>query len=176
MYMISTRSLITYLFLNLLTLYMLSSCALVQRRYVAPTSGDLAQFRALSTTGLPFYGPIATFSDAKTCRGRYFIQAPAEIIQSPTNIPAGVPFSVALHQALGGNFSYGFSYCVPVITFTPVEGRIYTATVGIEKDGCSITLDVAESLSDQNRSPEPFIKKEFSNGFDENSSFCNIID
>ncbi|WP_229007788.1 hypothetical protein [Methylophilus sp. Leaf408] len=174
--MISTRSLITYLSLSLLTLTMLNACALAQRRYVPPTSGDLAQFRAISTSGLPFSGPIATFSDAKICKGRYFIQSPAEIITSPTNIAAGTPFSVALHQPLGGSFSYGFSYCIPVITFTPVAGRLYTATVGIEKDSCSIQLDVADSLIDKNRSPEPFIKKEFSNGLDENSSFCNSIE
>ncbi len=171
--MIQTRSSLTYMFLSLFTLSILNGCALKQRRYVPPVSGDVAHFRALSTSGLPFAGAIATFSDAKTCKGRYFIQAPVEVTESSTIIPAGAPFSIAFHQALGGSLSSGFSFCAPIITFTPVAGRSYTATLGIVKDGCSISLDVAESLTDKTRRPEPFVKKEFSNGLDEDSSFCN---
>lgn len=161
--------------LSLLAVITLNGCALVQRPYVPPSSGDKANFRALSSSGLPFTGPIALFTDAKACRGRYFFHTQPG--QTPiTTIPAGAPFSIAFHQPLGGSMSTGYNYCVPIITFIPQSGRNYTAIVEIVKDGCNMSLEVADSFTDQHGTPEPFTYKEFSNGFDEDSSFCNSKD
>ena len=174
--MIQARVSTTYLILSILALSILTGCALKQRIYIPPASGDEAHFRVLSASGAAFQGPVATFSDAQTCKGRYFIQRQLDVTSFFTPIPAGRPFSAAFHQSISGSISTGFTFCVPIITFTPVAGRSYTATLAIVKDGCSMSLDVTESLQNQTRRPEPFIMKKFSNGFDENSSFCSSKD
>lgn len=159
----------------------LTACSTAHRAYQAPTSGEVAFLKVVASDGSPLPGNVfvSTFDQAENCRGRYFLQGiPFQMTQtsvtlSTAQIPAGKPFTLAVNAPVGGGFSGGFSFCAPMAMFTPSVGKYYTATVGLNQQSvCYLSISSANRPDASARESVPFIAKRFSNGLDEDSSFC----
>ena len=159
----------------------LSGCALAHRPYVSPEGGARAYLRVLDSDGQSLPGTvfISTFEKSDNCQKRYFLQGipsqmkPTAITLSYASVPANQPFNLAVNVPLGGSFSGGFRFCAPVVQFTPEANRYYTVTIAVDgQKACYLSLKSAESNTDTRPRAEPVKRMVFSNGIDEDSSFC----
>lgn len=153
---------------------LLGGCAIKSRVYVPPTDGERAHFRLEAPPTERFIPAVATFEKGASCTGRYWMQfaRPSAVTTSFVEIRAGVPFSAVIHYVQGNSISY-VKRCTPVVSFLPLPGRYYRATLTVSEDQCLVALE--SSASPQMTAPrhEQPGSMRFSNGLDENSSFCS---
>jgi hypothetical protein len=166
----------------LLSTLVLSGCAIGHRLYAPPQSAEVAHLRVTDQRGrglTAHEGMIATFEHAETCKGRYWMQGgpslmkQTEVTTSFARIPAGKPFSFAIHHPMGGSSFAGYKNCIPILNFTPEQGRYYLAVLSTGPEACYVALSSAGDPSMAGSRREPFRRMLFSNGFDEDSSFCS---
>jgi hypothetical protein len=165
----STRS----ISLLILTVALLAGCAMTAVPYLAPTSGPIAYFsvRDLADPSTSTSG-VSTYRVADGCRGRVWLQHASETARVTTGfetIVAEQPAAFSIHHIV----SFMHSYCVATFQFTPQAGRYYRATCMQTADNCSVLLESSASATFESSEREPVQALNFTNGFDENSSFCS---
>jgi len=160
---------------------LISGCSTAHRLYVPPAGGEIAFLRVVDAEGRGLPGSIfiSTFEKAENCQRRFFFQGvasqmrPTEITLSYAKIQAEKPFSLAINFPLGGSFSAGFTYCAPVVSFMPQAGRYYKASIAVDGNkACYLTVTSSTTETGAQLRIEPVKKLTFSNGMDEDSSFC----
>jgi len=151
-----------------------TGCAIVHRPYVSPVaSAATAQLRIVDDQNRVLMPPrtmISTFDDPQSCTNRFWLQSggpqPGMVTAASATIPAGKPFSVAIHHLEGAKF------CVPVLQFTPIATRHYVARLHVNPESCVVRLASTATDERKDERPEPYQSMKFSNGLSEESSFC----
>ena len=142
----------------------LSSCAITQKKYAAPTEGAVATIKFVNNGAGP--GSVEFFREYETCKGREMGDPIAASQSKSIQVRSDSPISFSFF------YSVDTRYCKIYGTFTPVKGALYQTEISHRPDGCVLNL---YKLEGQLFIPESSFKqrKAVSSPWDENSSFCS---
>lgn len=152
-------------------LVFLAACA---STYSVPPGHEVAYLRVVDPwkKAFPPSTSTYTFSSASTCEGRLSLperqnSAAEELPNGFLRIEAGKPFALLVLTTTEAN-----RFCAPIVLFTPIAGRFYSAESSNLMTRCFLQLSSAKTSAMEDAKSERVQGRYFRRGFLEASSWC----
>jgi hypothetical protein len=151
--------------LVVLSVFLVSACAILKVSYQEPASGPTASIVFVNNGAGD--GSAELFKEHETCKGREF----SPLIRSGDSLELKVAANRPLSFSLGYSVRWN-AYCRVYATFKPNEGSKYVAKVANANGGCSLSVSVL-TLDDGSLAVEGVnFRKQTRTQLYEGSSFC----